>query len=42
MYLHEEDGLPQVLLLHLGGKLLHFLDLKTMMGREDIEVIIAP
>ena len=44
MNLHEEDGPPQALLLHLGREILHFyVDLKsTMMGRVDIEVITAP
>ena len=43
MNLHEEDGPPQALLFHLGWEVLHFyVDLKSMMGRVDIEVITAP
>ena len=43
MNLHEEEGPPQALLLHLGWKILQFyVDLKSTMGRVDIEVITAP
>ena len=43
MNLHEEEGPPQALLLHLGWKILQFyVDFKSTMGRVDIEVITAP